>query len=47
MPKVLYTVAKTVSNFAVLASMVLVLMAAALAIGAAAFKCRHKLRPQA
>jgi hypothetical protein len=32
MPKVLYTVAKTVSNFAVLASMVLVLMAAALAM---------------
>jgi hypothetical protein len=32
MPKVLYTVAKTLSNFAVLASMVLVLMAAALAM---------------
>ena len=32
MPKVLYTVAKTMSNFAVLASMVLVLMAAALAM---------------
>jgi hypothetical protein len=32
MPKVLYTVAKTVSNFAVLASMVLVLMAAAVAM---------------
>lgn len=32
MPKVFYTVAKTVSNFAVLASMVLVLMAAAVAM---------------
>jgi hypothetical protein len=32
MPKALYTVAKTVSNFAVLASMVLVLMAAAVAM---------------
>jgi len=32
MPKALYTVAKTISNFAVLASMVLVLMAAALAM---------------
>jgi hypothetical protein len=32
MPKVFYTVAKTLSNFAVLASMVLVLMAAALAM---------------
>jgi hypothetical protein len=32
MPKVLYTIAKTLSNFAVLASMVLVLMAAAVAM---------------